>query len=105
MREREASYNTQHTTADRFAQFAKQLQERSGVRDLRWISRTHIEAYADSLVCKVSDGELKLNTAVNYLSAVNTVLEQARGDRMLWFVPQTILSAISSICQITCSEL
>jgi hypothetical protein len=70
-----SSYSTQATISQRFDQFVEYARE-SGISRLEQISKEAVLAYADHL--KASD--LSAATQQNYLSAVNVIMSQARGD-------------------------
>jgi hypothetical protein len=69
------SFSTQATISQRFDQFVEYARE-SGISRLEQVSRETVLAYADHL--KASD--LSASTQQNYLSAVNVIMSQARGD-------------------------
>ncbi|HGS4802836.1 TPA: hypothetical protein ACMDRB_003157 [Vibrio cholerae] len=48
---------------------------------MRDIEKAHLVAYAAHLNDRYERGEIAPSTAQNYLSAVNRVMEIARGDR------------------------
>lgn len=70
------SYSTQATLENRFSQFVEWAKE-NGISRLEQVEREDVLAYADSL----SLSELSAATQQNYLSAVNVIMEQARGDQ------------------------
>jgi hypothetical protein len=70
-----SSYSTQATLSQRFDQFVEYARE-CGISRLEQISRETVLAYADHL--KASD--LSASTQQNYLSAVNVIMQTARGD-------------------------
>jgi hypothetical protein len=70
-----SSYSTQATLSQRFDQFVEYARE-CGISRLEQISRETVLAYADHL--KASD--LSAATQQNYLSAVNVIMSQARGN-------------------------
>jgi hypothetical protein len=74
-REASDSFSTQATLSQRFDQFVKYAQE-NGISRLEQVTQETVLAYADSL--KSSD--LSASTQQNYLSAVNVIMAQARGD-------------------------
>ena len=67
------------TMSARFKQFAAFSKSEFNISDMRKLEKQHIEQYAAHL----KESGLKAATAQNYLSAVNRVLEIARGDRHL----------------------
>jgi hypothetical protein len=69
------SYSTQATLSQRFDQFVEYARE-CGISRLEQVTRETVLAYADSL--KSSD--LSAATQQNYLSAVNVIMQTARGD-------------------------
>lgn len=70
------SYSTQATLSQRFDQFVEFAKE-SGISRLEQVTQETVLAYADSL----KESELSASTQQNYLSAVNVIMEQARGDQ------------------------
>ncbi|NCB40851.1 MAG: integrase [Erysipelotrichia bacterium] len=70
------SFSTQATLAQRFDQFVEFAKE-NGIGRLEQITQETVLAYADSL----KESELSAATQQNYLSAVNVIMEQARGDQ------------------------
>ncbi len=75
------------TMSERFAQFASYMRFEHNIRDMRRIERSHVQQYADTLRERTENGTLSPATAQNYLSAVNRVLEIARGDRAMHVDP------------------
>jgi hypothetical protein len=69
------SFSTQATLAQRFGQFVEYARE-CGISRLEQISQETVFAYADHL----KGGDLSAATQQNYLSAVNVIMSQARGD-------------------------
>lgn len=68
------SYSTQATLENRFDQFVEFAKE-SGISRLEQVTKETVLAYADSL-----KSELSAATQQNYLSAVNVIMQTARGD-------------------------
>ncbi|PSW18908.1 integrase [Photobacterium sanctipauli] len=80
--------STTHNQISRFKQFAHWVKAKHGIGDLRKITKSHLMEYADHLRHRVeyaSDRLKSYTSAANYLSAVNTVLAQARGDQNVRF--------------------
>ncbi|MCQ1058898.1 integrase domain-containing protein [Photobacterium sp. DNB23_23_1] len=80
--------STTHNQISRFKQFAHWIKAKHGIGDLRKITQSHLMEYADHLRHRVEDPSDRLKSytsAANYLSAVNTVLAQARGDQNVRF--------------------
>jgi hypothetical protein len=69
------SFSTRATLSQRFSQFVEYARE-SGISRLEQVSKETVLAYADHL--KASD--LSASTQQNYLSAVNVIMQTARGD-------------------------
>ena len=76
-------YQTAHHQTDRFKLFSRFLTETHNIKDMRHIERHHITEYADNLASKALCGDLSIKSAHDYLSAVNTIISQARGDNEL----------------------
>ena len=70
------SYGTQAALSQRFEQFVGWAKE-NGISRLEQVEKGDVLAYADSL----KNGELSASTQQNYLSAVNVIMETARGDQ------------------------
>jgi len=58
-----------------------------GIKRMEKIGRDDVIRYGAELAGKVRSGEMEASTAQNYVSAVNTVLGIARGDRALEVSP------------------
>lgn len=77
------SHSSVSTMSSRFNQFAEYSRHELNIRDMRQLEQQHIQQYANHLKDRVSNQELSVATAQNYLSAVNRVMEIARGDKTL----------------------
>lgn len=88
------------TMSDRFNQFASYARSELNIRDMRQLERSHVQQYAEHLKERFEGGEINAATAQNYLSAVNRVMEIARGDQALRVEPvrQAGLPQRSGIC-------
>lgn len=75
------------TMANRWSQFVQYAQKELGIRDMRQIEKGHLQQYAAQLREQFDQGELKAATTQNYLSAVNRVMEIARGDKTVRLDP------------------
>lgn len=71
---REGAYKSALTT------FGKFLKEEQGLRDLRKIDKEHIRAYGEHLAERIEAGTLAVDSAHNYISAMNTAMSISRGD-------------------------
>ena len=81
-------FSTLANQLTRFKSFADWLKSVYGINDMREINKHHVIEYAEQLVLRVEDPSDRLQSytsAANYLSAVNSVLSQARGDNQLRF--------------------
>lgn len=67
--------------ASRWDRFVKYIREHHAIGRMETITPEVVIAYGAWLAYQVEDGHLKPATAQNYVSAVNRVLEIARGDR------------------------
>ena len=83
LKEEGYSYQSVASMSDRFNQFAAHMKGEYGIKDMRSVERSHVLEYAQHIQGRVNAGELSVSTAHNYISAVNKVLEIARGDREL----------------------
>jgi hypothetical protein len=72
---------------DRRRQFCVYAKEEFCLSDLRRIKVSHLEYYAAHLHDRLDRGEIGAATAQNLLSAVNRVMEIARGDRRVRLDP------------------
>jgi len=57
------------------------LLKENGVRDLRKVERSHVQAYADHLNARYERGEIKAGTPQDYLSKINVAMQEARLDQ------------------------
>lgn len=78
------------TEKTRLTAFGDYLKQECGLRDLRKVERSHVLAYGDKLKERYeteSGSNFTISSAHDYLSTVNSVLEQARGDASLKVSP------------------
>jgi len=75
------SFSSIDTMADRWNLFVDYVREHHAIGRMEIITVDVVIAYGQSLSDRVDEGELEPATAQNYVSAVNRVLEIARGDR------------------------
>ena len=68
------------TLSERWGEFCKWAKN-EGIKKMETVTRDTIISYGSVLAEKVKLGELSAATAQNYVSAVNRVMELARGDR------------------------
>ena len=87
LREGMQSHSSIATMADRWGQFASWAREEAGIRDMRHIETATLRGYAAHLIARLEQGEISPATAQNALSAVNRVMEIARGDRAVRLDP------------------
>ena len=87
LREGMRSHSSIATMADRWKIFANFCRNDLKINDMRRIGVQHLQAYADHLLHRLDADEISPATAQNYLSAVNRVLEIARGDRAVRLDP------------------
>lgn len=99
MREGGGSFSTVATQTERFKPFCEFMRERYNIKDLRFIREPHLIEYADHVngLTEREEKPIAIKTAHNRLSAVNRVLEQARGDKDLWISPSKYLPPKSGI--------
>jgi hypothetical protein len=69
------SFSTRATLTQRFSQFVEYARE-NGISRLEQVTQETVFAYSDSL----KESDLSASTQQNYLSAVNVIMSQARGD-------------------------
>lgn len=69
-------YSTNTQLRQRFKRFADFIERDFGIKDLRDVTRAHVWAYSQ----KLRTSDKSASTQANYLSAVNSVMRQARGD-------------------------
>lgn len=94
------SYSSVATMTSRFRQFSQWENETYGIKDLRWIEKEHLQQYAKHLYERIEDGKMAVATAQNYVSAVNRVMEIARGDQVVHISPTDYLPNRTSICTV-----
>ena len=87
LREGMRSHSSIATMADRWKIFANFCRKELKISDMRRIGIGHIRSYSDHLLHRLDADEISPATAQNYLSAVNRVLEIARGDRVVRLDP------------------
>lgn len=76
-------FNAVDTITTKFGQFVDWVKSEFGVTDMRNLEKSHVEAYAEHFVAEVADKKMSASYAHDLLSAVNSVLSQARGDSQL----------------------
>jgi hypothetical protein len=81
------SFSSIDTMADRWNLFIDYVREHHAIGRMELITHDIVVAYGETLVDRVDEGELEAATAQNYVSAVNRVLEIARGDRHIAVSP------------------
>ncbi|EPM7840847.1 integrase domain-containing protein [Vibrio cholerae] len=77
------SFQSIATIYDRWRVFSTWIKSEQGIKDMRDIDKGHLVTYAAHLNDRYERGEIAPSTAQNYLSAVNRVMEIARGDRQV----------------------
>lgn len=87
LREGMRSHSSMATMTERWRQFAAWVRKAEGIQDMRHIETAHLRNYAAHLHARLQRQEISPATAQNALSAVNRVLEIARGDRMVRLDP------------------
>lgn len=80
---KQIGYKTVADQHSRFKQFSQFLKEEHGIKDMRKIDKEHVAAYAERLNERYENNEISAKTTHDYLSAVNSVLEQAVGNSSL----------------------
>lgn len=83
IREDVQSFSSIATLSDRWNVFAAYSKAELCIKDMRKLEVSHLMQYADHLKDRFEAGEISASTAQNYLSAVNRVMEIARGDNKL----------------------
>lgn len=69
------SFSSRESLSDRFDRFVE-FAKSEGVNRLEQVSKETVESYAENL----KNSDLSASTQQNYLSAVNVIMSQARGD-------------------------
>lgn len=87
LREGMQSYSSIATMHDRWRMFAKFAKEELSLHTLKQVETSHLQVYAEHLSTRYEAGKISAATAQNYLSAVNRVMEIARGDRAVRLDP------------------
>ncbi|MBY7813864.1 integrase domain-containing protein [Vibrio fluvialis] len=77
------SFQSIATIYERWRVFSTWIKSEQGIKDMRDIKKAHLVAYAAHLNDRYERGEIAPSTTQNYLSAVNRVMEIARGDRQV----------------------
>lgn len=77
------------TMRQRWSLFVRYAQKEFGIRDMRQVEKVHLQQYAAQLRVRYDRGEMKASTTQNYLSAINRVMEIARGDKAVHLDPVT----------------
>jgi hypothetical protein len=67
--------------------FCNYIRENHSIRDLRYVERSHVLAYASLLLDSYEHDEISLKTAKGYLAALNVALSNARMDNHLTVYP------------------
>jgi len=80
------SFSSIATLAKRWEGFCAWIKAQ-GIKRMEKIGRDDVIRYGAELAGKVRSGEMEASTAQNYVSAVNTVLGIARGNRALYVSP------------------
>ena len=75
------------TISDRWSQFVDWAKEEHGIGRMERVTREMVQEYGEKLAEKVEAGAMSPATAQNYVSAVNRVMELARGDKETWVSP------------------
>jgi hypothetical protein len=81
------SFSSVDTMADRWNLFVDYVREYHGFGRMELITPDVVLAYGEILTDRVTEGDLEASTAQNYISAVNRVLELARGDQHMTVSP------------------
>lgn len=81
------SFSSISTMHDRWRIFAEFAKDELQLRNLKQIEVSHLQVYGAHLRERYDNGELSASTAQNYLSAVNRVMEIARGNRAVRLDP------------------
>jgi len=100
LKERNLSFSSVATISERFQIFSDFLIKNHNIKDLRWIDKPHVESFAYYMHGLVNAEKIAISTAQNYLSAVNTVMNQARQNKALSIKPSRFTGNRSAICTI-----
>ncbi|NVH49491.1 hypothetical protein HU985_01100 [Photobacterium damselae subsp. damselae] len=73
-------FKTVQDNTNRFSQFVIFVKSNYGVNDMRNITAQHVQAYGEQLCDRIDSGSLSVKSAHDYLSAISSVMAQARGD-------------------------
>lgn len=80
LREGGRSFSSADTLSRRWGRFCEWARGR-GIRRMEKAGKADVARYGAGLALRVKAGEMAAATAQNYVSAVNTVMEIARGDK------------------------
>lgn len=89
-------FGTVATHAERFKKFADFCRA-IGVKEARQINREILQGYAKMLGELVNNDEMRVSTAQNLLSTVNTVMRAFRQDQQVWISPSQMVGKRSTI--------
>ena len=80
LQEADKSYKTEADYQSYISEFADFLKDEQEIRDLRDVEKSDVIAFTEHLSERYENGEIDAGATRNALSAVNTVMSQARGD-------------------------
>lgn len=89
-------FGTVATHTERFKKFADFCRA-TGIKEARQINRDMLQAYAKMLGDLVKHDEMKVSTAQNLVSTVNTVMRAFRQDQQVWVSPHQMVGKRSTI--------
>ncbi|WP_174169806.1 integrase domain-containing protein [Pseudoalteromonas sp. JC28] len=81
------SFSSISTMHGRWNRFCSWLKTEHQIKDMRDITHEHLQEYSSHLSERCNQQNLSASTAQNYMSAVNRVMEIARGDRTVHVAP------------------
>ncbi|MFC3031054.1 integrase domain-containing protein [Pseudoalteromonas fenneropenaei] len=81
------SFSSISTMHGRWNRFCSWLKAEHQIKDIRDITLDHLQEYSSHLNERCNQQNLSASTAQNYMSAVNRVMEIARGDRTVHVAP------------------
>jgi len=90
------SGKTEHTNKAQLVCFQKFLMGQ-GIRDLRSVDLSVVEAYGRSLGDMVENFVIAVSTAQNRIAAVNRLMAHARADRAVWISPSQFVGRRSAL--------
>jgi hypothetical protein len=75
-------FNTNGQAKNKCKEFARFLKDKFGIKDLRFVTKSHVFSYSQHLLSRYESGEVGLSRIHNALSTINVALAEARRDQL-----------------------